>query len=119
MTQRLVIHSVIFVLCCAAAFWVKAQQKSCLPTPVAPVSADNIFSEEQELFLGEAIAERFQKDYVIIEDTALINYLNAMGQRLLQQCIDFFPEVGIHQWLTNGQAHETARPLLCSTRASP
>lgn len=62
----------------------KAQQNNCLPTPVAPAAANNIFNEEQEHFLGEAIAARIQKDYAIIEDKTLISYLNAMGERLLK-----------------------------------
>ena len=52
---------------------------------MAATSAEpNIFSEEQELFLGEAIAEQIQKEYSIIEDKALVNYLNALGERLIK-----------------------------------
>src|SRR5215510_5592597 len=84
MIQKILIHSIIFVLCCAATVSLRAQQKSCLPIPAVPAVTENIFSEEQEQFLGEAIAERFQKDYVVIEDKALISYLNGIGERLLR-----------------------------------
>jgi WD40 repeat protein len=70
------------VLCCAGPL--KAQQKNCLPTPVAPANAENIFSEEQETYLGEAIAERIQNDYTILEDKTLVSYLNTMGERLVK-----------------------------------
>jgi WD40 repeat protein len=81
--RKLITHAIILVLSCAAAA-ANAQQNNCLPTPVAPTAANNIFNEEQEHFLGEAIAARIQKDYAIIEDKALIGYLNAMGDRLLK-----------------------------------
>lgn len=75
----------VLVLCCAGAVSPQAQQKNCLPAPVAATSSEpNIFNEEQELFLGEAIAEQIQKEYAIIEDKALVSYLNAMGERLVR-----------------------------------
>ena len=83
MTRRLFTHAIILLLSCAAVA-ANAQQNNCLPTPVATTAANNIFNEEQEHFLGEAIAARTQKDYAIIEDKALIGYLNAMGDRLLK-----------------------------------
>lgn len=83
MIQKLSLHLIVFILCCAGVVSINAQQKNCLPAPVGPTSAEpNVFSEEQEIFLGEAIAERIQKDYALIEDKALIAYLNAMGERL-------------------------------------
>ncbi len=84
MTQKLLLNLIFFAVCCAAAVSINAQQKSCLPTPVAPTVAGNIFSEEQEMFLGEAIAERINKDFTLIEDKALLGYLDAMGERLLR-----------------------------------
>ncbi|HEU4432302.1 MAG TPA: M48 family metalloprotease, partial [Pyrinomonadaceae bacterium] len=36
------------------------------------------------MHLGEAMAERLQKDYAIIEDKALVGYLTAMGERLIR-----------------------------------
>jgi hypothetical protein len=81
---RKLLPPVVFLLCCASLVSLQAQQKNCLPTPVAPANAENIFNEEQETYLGDAIAERIQKDYTIIEDKALVGYLNTMGARLLQ-----------------------------------
>ena len=85
MKFKLPLYLLVFVLCCSAAVSIQGQQKNCLPSPVGPASPDpNIFNEEQEIFLSEAISQRIQKDYTIIEDKALIGYLNAMGEKLLQ-----------------------------------
>lgn len=82
MKYRLILPLFALLLCCTT---LKAQQKNCLPAPVAAASTElNIFSEEQEIILGDAMAERMQKDYAIIEDKALIAYLNAMGERLVK-----------------------------------
>ena len=78
------IHLLVLILCLAGNAVTSAQQNNCLPVPIAPPNRENIFSEEQELFLGEAVAERIQKDFSIIEDKALVGYLNAMGERLLR-----------------------------------
>lgn len=83
MTPKLSLHLILVILCCAVSL--NAQQKNCFPAPVAAASAEpNIFSEEQEIFLGEAVAERMQRDYAVIEDKALIAYLNAIGERLIK-----------------------------------
>src|SRR5688572_30262447 len=85
MKFKLPLYLLVFVLCCSAAVAIQGQQKNCLPSPVGPASPEpNIFNEVQEIFLGEAISQRIQKDYTIIEDKALIGYLNAMGERLLR-----------------------------------
>ncbi len=61
----------------------RAQQPDCLPPVTLPASAEaNIFSPEQEGFLGEAVAEQIQKNYRVIEDPELINVLNGIGERL-------------------------------------
>ena len=62
---------------------VSAQQQPCtqpltLPTATAP----NIFSDEQEIYLGDAVAERIQKDYRVIEDPEITDYLTRIGGRL-------------------------------------
>lgn len=82
MFPKLPLLLILVILCCSVPL--NAQQKNCLPAPVADSSEPNIFSEEQEIFLGEAVAERMQRDYAVIEDQALIAYLNAMGERLIK-----------------------------------
>ncbi|HEU4510311.1 MAG TPA: M48 family metalloprotease [Pyrinomonadaceae bacterium] len=60
-----------------------AQQQPCAPPlPSATRNEPNIFTEEQEIYLGEAVAEYIQKDYRVIEDPDVTAYLTAIGERL-------------------------------------
>jgi hypothetical protein len=55
------------------------------PSVAAPASSEpNIFSEEQEGYLGDALAERIQKDYRIVEDEEVTGFLAHIGQRLVE-----------------------------------
>ena len=75
----------VILLCVALSFRLHAQEKECLPPVVLPVSTEtNIFSDEQETYLGEAIAEQIQKDYRIIDDVELTAYLTRIGERLVK-----------------------------------
>jgi len=58
----------------------------CVPPEVAAPgsSGPNIFTEEQEAFLGDAMAERIQKDYRLVEDEEVTGFLSRIGQRLLE-----------------------------------
>ena len=86
MKFKLPLYLLVFVLLSAppqSRF--RASRKTVYPRRLGPASPDpNIFNEEQEIFLSEAISQRIQKDYTIIEDKALIGYLNAMGEKLLR-----------------------------------
>ena len=60
-----------------------AQTGKCLPPVTLPAPTQpNIFSDEAEVYLGEAVAERIQKDYKIIEDTAVTDYLTSIGNKI-------------------------------------
>jgi WD40 repeat protein len=84
--KRLIISFLLLMLCVASAFTLRAQQTNCLPPVALPAPTEaNIFSQEQEVYLGEASAERIQKDYHIIEDAPLLAYLTRIGERLTQQ----------------------------------
>ena len=58
-----------------------AAQESCpLPPAVQTVSqGDNIFSDQQEIDLGDAMAESLAQRVRIIHDDHLNEYLNALG----------------------------------------
>ncbi|HTK95699.1 MAG TPA: M48 family metalloprotease [Terriglobales bacterium] len=59
------------------------------PAPPSRFSNDpNIFSPEQEMYLGEAIATQRQRSYEVIDDKELNAYLQAAGDRLLQHLPD-------------------------------
>ncbi|HWQ03387.1 MAG TPA: M48 family metalloprotease [Candidatus Nitrosotenuis sp.] len=62
-----------------------AQQPPCsVPSYAMPANQPNIFSEEQENFLGEAAAENMQRNFRVIDDD-VTEYLRRVGQRLLAQ----------------------------------
>lgn len=61
-----------------------AAQTSC-PAPagwVKPVPGD-LFTDEQEVWLGDAMADRIENEYGIVKDPAENAYLEKIGQRLL------------------------------------
>jgi predicted Zn-dependent protease len=77
------LSALTFVFCLAA----HAQDKPRCAPPSAAVPASpepNIFSEEQEGFLGDAVAEQIQKDYRIVEDEEVTGFLARMGRRLIE-----------------------------------
>ena len=73
-----------FIFCFAAHAQTRPSQ--CAPPSVAaPASTEpNIFSEEQEGFLGDAVAERIQKDYRVVEDEEVTAFLARIGQKLVE-----------------------------------
>ena len=61
------------------------QQDQCTPPKGLPTAnAPNIFTPEQEVILGDAIAEYIQRDYKVIEDPEVNAYLSKIGERLTQ-----------------------------------
>ena len=60
-----------------------AQQQPCKPpVPLPNPTEPNIFTDEQEVFLGDAVAEHIQRNYKVIEDAELTAYLKGIGERL-------------------------------------
>lgn len=60
-------------------------QTQCQPPPiVANANAFNIFNEQQETFLGDVMAERFRKNYRVIDDEQVNAYLQSLGDRLVK-----------------------------------
>ena len=59
-----------------------AQQACPQPPALDRVSGKNIFNEQQEIYLGDAIADSLPSDYVLIEDPALTAHLEELGERL-------------------------------------
>ena len=58
---------------------------SCQPPQIIfNKTARNIFSEQQEMDLGDAMAERFQKSYRVIDDAEINAYLQNIGDRLIK-----------------------------------
>jgi WD40 repeat protein len=61
-----------------------AQQAPCPVPSYVPPGAANMFSEQQESDLGDAIAEQVQREFKVIDDD-VTEYLRRVGQRLLAQ----------------------------------
>jgi hypothetical protein len=60
------------------------QSRPCQPPALqAPPRGSNIFTEEQESDLGDAIAEHLQRDFRVIDDEELTVHLNRVGQRIV------------------------------------
>ncbi len=71
------------LLLIAVNFSTFAQEQPCKPPVALPSATEpNIFSEEQEVYLGDAVAEHIQRNYRVIEDAELTAYLRTIGERL-------------------------------------
>ena len=75
----------LLIVLAVSANAVFAQGDCQMPKLPALSSQQNIFNEEQEVHLGDVMAEQFQRDYGVIEDDALNAYLRRVGERLLAQ----------------------------------
>ena len=60
------------------------QSRQCLPPAVAHSSEANIFTEQQENDLGDAIAEHLQRNFRVIDDEEVTGHLNQIGQRIVK-----------------------------------
>lgn len=75
----------ILLLLCVYASTVKAQAPCPGPPPIGKTASGNIFNDQQEMDLGDAIAQQFAQNYHIVQDDQLNAYLNQIAQRLLAQ----------------------------------
>ena len=83
-------------------------------------NSDNIFTEEQEMFLGEVMAEQLQKNYRIINDAEVNRIVRAIGSKIIKHLpatnIDFkfyvvdLPEV--NAFITAGGRIYVTRKLI-------
>lgn len=75
---------------CVTLFWCfltpsKAQNPCPAPPPVRGTAKGNIFSDQQEMDLGDAMAERSEQNFHVIQSEELNSYLSGIAQRLLAQ----------------------------------
>lgn len=60
-------------------------QQNCQPPPLPlPTAGGNIFTHQQEMDLGDAVAEHVQRNYEIIADEEVTNYLQRIGERIIK-----------------------------------
>ena len=80
---------VLFTLCLPllalsqASVAINAQQPCRPPTPQLS-REPNIFTEEQEVDLGDAIAEQIQRDFRVIDDDEVTGHLRRIGERIVK-----------------------------------
>ncbi len=74
-----------FFLSLLILLWLEAPifaQQTCSPPPLPINKERNIFNAQQEMDLGDAIAEQLQKDYRVVDDDEVTGYLRRIGERV-------------------------------------
>src|SRR5476649_1718966 len=61
-----------------------AQQPCQSLTPPTPVAGQNMFSEAQEMDLGDAVSEHVLRTYRVIDDEEVTRYLRQIGERIIK-----------------------------------
>jgi WD40 repeat protein len=83
MKRKRVVYSTALLLGSILVYPLTAQPQTCNPPVALPSATEpNIFSEEQEIYLGDAIAEHIQRNFRVIEDSDVTSYLTRIGERL-------------------------------------
>lgn len=84
-------RAVVFVAACAIVAPHALAQQPCEPPKPPPVAGQNIFTPQQEMDLGDAVAEHLQRNFRVIDDPDLLAYLRRVGERVARQA----PDVGL------------------------
>jgi WD40 repeat protein len=82
--KRLFQLSVCLLVCACWATSLKAQQPCQPPAPLTMSQELNIFTQKQEVDLGDAIAEQLQRNFRIIDDAEITGYLRQIGERIIK-----------------------------------
>jgi WD40 repeat protein len=75
----------LFLLCLVGAQLataINAQQPCQPPAPLTQSQDLNIFTQKQEVDLGDAIAEQLQRNFRVIDDPEIADYLKRIGERI-------------------------------------
>lgn len=85
MKHRLPRLCLALLFCCATFAPARAQEARPCQPPVLPASLkeQNIFTPQQEMDLGDVVAERAQRDFRVIGDEELNGHLRRVGARLV------------------------------------
>ena len=98
----------------------RAQDACVSPTPPIGPHAANIFNEQQEGYLGDAMAEHLQRNYRVSTDEQLTGYLRQIANRLLKH----MPATQLHLQfflvdLSDARSEERRVGKECRSRWSP
>lgn len=74
----------LLLLCGLVTSPLQAQQNCQPPALPVPITGENIFNEQQEMDLGDAVAEHLQRNYQIIVDEEVTKYLRGIGERIIK-----------------------------------
>jgi WD40 repeat protein len=78
-------HLLLFIVLLGLVPPPPVQAQNCQPPALpVPISGQNIFTEEQENDLGDAVAEHVQRNYQIISDEQVTKYLQGIGERIIK-----------------------------------
>lgn len=73
--------AILFVFCAHSI----VAQPGCVPPEIIVNKSNlNIFSEQQEMYLGDVLAEYVQKNYRVIDDPEANRYVRTIGERLIK-----------------------------------
>jgi WD40 repeat protein len=74
----------ILTICLGVCFEIPARAQQCQP-PALDLAAQgrNIFTDQQEMDLGDAVFERLRRDFKIIDDPAVTRHLQEITDRLI------------------------------------
>lgn len=78
-----VLFSFLFV-CLSLASIARAQNQCKAPDIVFNRNTGNIFNETQEMYLGEVMAESFEKNFRVIKDPEANRFVRAVGEKLVK-----------------------------------
>lgn len=79
---RLLFHLLLLFCCLPSPLY--AQQGPCAPPALPRSKEPNIFTDQQEMDLGDAMAAQVQKDYNVIDDEEVTAYLRRIGERIVK-----------------------------------
>lgn len=79
-----IVRAAVIVLVLTGPAIKLAAQSKCQP-PTVPPNPLNLFSEEQEAALGEAVASHIENSFNVIDDEEVTSYLRRVGQRLIER----------------------------------
>lgn len=81
--RRLVFFACLLLILVSSAWLPAIGQQPCpMPRTLRESEEHNLFSPQQEMWLGEAVAEQFERDFRVIRDDSLTVLLNHLGTRI-------------------------------------
>jgi WD40 repeat protein len=82
---RQIVYFLFFVAIAGLSSAAAHAQQACPPPPAPTIKpGSNMFNMQQEMDLGDAMTEQFQREYHVIDDPALTAYLQRVGDRLAE-----------------------------------